>query len=85
MCKLYVFSIGPRRSIETNISKKAIFPVRIVFRLFILVFSKIPSLKKHFSSVQMYFDKNSGSCEIVSVTPTRLSKSKILEKRLSFQ
>ena len=50
------FSWGLQRSLETNISKKAVFSVTKDFGLFFLVLSSVANLKEHFKMSTRFYD-----------------------------
>ena len=76
--------LGPKRSIETNISKTAVFTVKEVFGPFFFELSSVTNLRKQFIRVYRLFRQLLWSLMAYFLGPKRLLKSPIFEKKAIF-
>ena len=81
--KYKILSLGPKKSIETNLFKfKAIVPVKKIFGI-PLISTTLTDTEYFLLGSRWYFSNYGASYIIISLTPKRLLTTQILEKKAS--
>ena len=85
-CASYnIIFLVPKMSIETNISKNAVFTRTKVFGPFFVVLSSVTNLKGFFWASKGFVDIHCWSISIISLTPKRLLETQNFEKKAIWQ